>query len=369
MRKVTTINLNNNAYQIDEDGYEALRQYLQDAEHALAGNPDLAEIMADLEQAIADKCRATLGQYKTVVSTAEIEGILKDMGPVVSSTGEGAATSGAGASAPGGAATGTAPRARRLYRINEGKMITGVCTGLAAYAGVDVTWVRIAFALLTIFTGGFWLVAYLVLFFVMPVADTPEELAAANGQPFNAQELVDRVKQKHQEFRAERRAKRHARRHDHWFAAQPAGVPQHPPGPAARIAGSVMLPVFTVISAGWFVAMALAAFVVWHTYQHTGFHWQDDHWSVADLPRWIPLLAVIAVYVLLALPISAGRRAALFYANGGRAHGWASAWSGVLWIALVAVLLAVAWTLLPQLREVLQNVFGWPEHALTTRWT
>jgi hypothetical protein len=228
--------------------------------------------------------------------------------------------------------------------------------------------VRLAFVLLAIFTGGFWLVAYIVLFFVMPVADTPEELAAANGQPFNAQELVDRVKKKHQEFRAERRAQRQARRNDQWFTAHPAGVPPRAPGAAARVAGSVMLPVFTVISAGWFVAMALAAFVVWHAYQYTGFNWQQDHWSIAQLPRWIPLVAVIAVYVLLALPISAGRRAALFYANGGRAHGWASAWSAVLWIALVAVLLAVAWSLLPQLRELLQNIFGWPAHTWTARW-
>src|ERR1700742_2091355 len=82
MRKVTTINLNNNAYQVDEEGYEALRRYLEDAEHALAGNPDRGEIMADLEQAIADKCRDALGPYKTVVSAAEIEQIIQQMGPV-----------------------------------------------------------------------------------------------------------------------------------------------------------------------------------------------------------------------------------------------------------------------------------------------
>jgi hypothetical protein len=66
MRKVTTINLNNNAYQIDDDGYDALRGYLDNAARALAGNPDREEILADLEQAIADKCRLTLGAHKTV---------------------------------------------------------------------------------------------------------------------------------------------------------------------------------------------------------------------------------------------------------------------------------------------------------------
>ena len=45
MRKVTTINLNSNAYQIDEDGYEALRAYLDQADRALSNNPDREEII------------------------------------------------------------------------------------------------------------------------------------------------------------------------------------------------------------------------------------------------------------------------------------------------------------------------------------
>ena len=40
MQKVITINLNGNAYQLDETGYEALRAYLDQAGARLAGNPD-----------------------------------------------------------------------------------------------------------------------------------------------------------------------------------------------------------------------------------------------------------------------------------------------------------------------------------------
>jgi hypothetical protein len=42
MQKVITINLNGNAYQLDETGYEALRAYLDHAEAQLANNPDNA---------------------------------------------------------------------------------------------------------------------------------------------------------------------------------------------------------------------------------------------------------------------------------------------------------------------------------------
>ena len=64
MQKVIAINLNGRAYQLDEPAYEALRAYLDRAEVQLKDNPDLREIMADLEQAIADKCNRFLGPTK-----------------------------------------------------------------------------------------------------------------------------------------------------------------------------------------------------------------------------------------------------------------------------------------------------------------
>ena len=82
MRTVITISLNGNAYQLDAPGYEALRAYLQVAEQRLAGNPDQMEILADLEQAIADKCGRYLGPHKNVVNSKEITEVLREMGPV-----------------------------------------------------------------------------------------------------------------------------------------------------------------------------------------------------------------------------------------------------------------------------------------------
>jgi phage shock protein PspC (stress-responsive transcriptional regulator) len=359
MRKVTTINLNNNAYQIDEDGFDALRNYLDNAARALASNPDREEILSDLEQAIADKCRLTLGPHKTVVSVGEIERILQEMGPVAGSAEEAAAGT-ADASGQAGPASGGSPgasgyRPRRLYRINEGRKWAGICQGLAAYADVDVSLVRLAMILLTVFTGFFpCLFLYVVMCFVLPVATTPEEMAAAHGQPFRAQELVDRVKKKHDEFRSTRREKRRMR-HAAWWSNQPA--PQPPPGYAARLTGGVLLPVLTVLSAVWFAAMAIAALVVWLGWHHVAMdYWPPGPWQYhADFPRWIALAAIIAAYALLAIPIGAGRRAAMYYANGGRRHGWADAWSGLLWIMLVAVLVLVAWHELPQLDDLLRG--------------
>src|SRR5471030_2533218 len=153
MQKVITINLNGNAYQIDESGYAALVAYLDGAERQLKDNPDRAEIVKDLEQAIADKCRGFLGPHKTVVTAAEVDQIVREMGPVDgadSANRKTAADAGSGSGAP-----------RRLYLIHEGAMFAGVCTGLAAYLHIDATIVRIVFLILALVTKGGFGLAYL----------------------------------------------------------------------------------------------------------------------------------------------------------------------------------------------------------------
>ena len=219
MQKVITINLNGNAYQIEEHGFDALVAYLDGAQRQLADNPDRAEIIADLEQAIADKCRAFLGPHKTVASAVEVAQIIREMGPVdgagaTAGTGE----AGGGASRPAsGHAGASAGAPRRLYLVHEGAMLAGVCTGFAAYLHVDVTVVRIVFLLLALITRGAFGLAYLVLAFVIPSAETSEERAAARGEPFNAQELIDRAKKNYAQFTGGRDWRREWRRqHRAW---------------------------------------------------------------------------------------------------------------------------------------------------------
>jgi phage shock protein PspC (stress-responsive transcriptional regulator) len=213
MNKVITINLGGNAYQLEEGGYDALRAYLETAAARLAGNPDREEILSDIERAIADKLRALLASHKTVVEAKEVAAVLAEMGPIEADSGEareqgaGAASGASAAGGTGGAcgaggagaagearATGHGGPPRRLYRIQEGAMLAGVCNGIAAYLNLDPTLVRIGFVLLTIFWGTGILV-YVVLAIVVPEALSPEEKSAASGIPSTAQEFIRRARE------------------------------------------------------------------------------------------------------------------------------------------------------------------------------
>jgi len=70
-------------------------------------------------------------------------------------------------------------RHRRLYRLNEGKKIFGVCNGLADAFDLDPTLVRIGFFIAFLFSVGTVTLLYLFMAFVMPVGrpETPVENA------------------------------------------------------------------------------------------------------------------------------------------------------------------------------------------------
>ncbi len=59
----------------------------------------------------------------------------------------------------------------RIRRDTTNGMVGGVAAGLARHLDVDVVWIRLAFVLLTVFGGGFGLVAYLASWLIIPDDD------------------------------------------------------------------------------------------------------------------------------------------------------------------------------------------------------
>jgi phage shock protein PspC (stress-responsive transcriptional regulator) len=368
MQKVVSISLNGNSYQLEEPGYEQLRAYLERAESRLRESPDRAEVMADLEQAISEKCRATLGPHKSVVSTLEIERIITEMGPVESadekSSHEGSE------SAFGGPASAGPPR-KRLYRINEGAMWAGVCNGIAAYLNVDVTWVRIAFVLLTIFSSGLWFVSYLVLMFVMPVANTAEDRAAAFGMPFNTEELISRAKKNFEEFNQQFKWRREWRRQQrnlnrqfrHMNEQIRAATTNAAPlmGNTARAVGGVFGGLFVVfaalVSAVIAVALILALFSL--VTQHSIFGWTLP----LGMPMWLAAIALLMIYIAISTPLRMIRRGV--HSQGGYHPGW-GALHGIMWIGFTVMLFWMAYTFLPGVREVVDNLMWAANLTVTT---
>jgi phage shock protein C len=67
------------------------------------------------------------------------------------------------------------PPLRRAY---NGRMLAGVCAGLADYLAIDVTIVRVAFAVFT-FLGGAAIPAYLACLLLIPEEGSDQSLASS----------------------------------------------------------------------------------------------------------------------------------------------------------------------------------------------
>ena len=63
-----------------------------------------------------------------------------------------------------------------LRRAVNGRMVAGVCAGIADYLGVDVTLVRVAFAVFT-FLGGAGIPAYLACLLLIPEEGHDQSIA------------------------------------------------------------------------------------------------------------------------------------------------------------------------------------------------
>jgi phage shock protein PspC (stress-responsive transcriptional regulator) len=342
MQKVITINLNGHAYQLDESGYDVLREYLTSAERDLAGNPDRAEIIADLEQAIADKCQRFLGPHKSVVSAGDVQQIVAEMGPVDVIADQDRREGATGAS---DSHTSQQARPRRLHRIPDGAMIAGVCNGLAAYFQVDVTLMRVAFIAAALMTKGVAIIGYLMLMFAIPEANTPETRAAATGMPLNAKDVIDRAKKHYAEGR------KHWRRHwrqqqRQWRRYGPPQVPfaYGPPGWAA-----IVLPIFGLAHLVLFLVMAAMMISL----VNTG---AIMNWELPpDVPVWAGALILLIAYQIAVSPL----RAAEHWTSvprPGVEPTWFAFWNAVAWLVGLAFVVWIASNHIPEIREFLQRV-------------
>ncbi|SDY75263.1 phage shock protein C (PspC) family protein [Micromonospora pattaloongensis] len=77
--------------------------------------------------------------------------------------------------------TDATPPYRQLRRPTTDRMIAGVASGLGRYFTIDPTLVRVLFAVSAVLTGGLALLAYPVMWFLMP--EEPPTAPAWPAQP------------------------------------------------------------------------------------------------------------------------------------------------------------------------------------------
>lgn len=85
-------------------------------------------------------------------------------------------------------------KVKKFYRDNDNKVLGGVCSGLAAYFGVDITVIRLLFVL-GVFLFGTGFLAYIILWIVAPKAQTLTQKMEMKGEPVTLSNIETNIKE------------------------------------------------------------------------------------------------------------------------------------------------------------------------------
>jgi len=199
MKKNISINISGIIFHIEEDGYDKLKGYLSSIHHYFSTYEESEEIIADIENRIAEIFLSKLGQNKQVIMAEDVQELIATMGTIADFE----AIEGDGKQQKQEAnyhsnfnfeSNDTADKyqkseeaakgntKKQLYRDIKRKLIAGVASGIAHYFSIDPLWVRLAFA--ATFLGVFGaeiiptiaLISYIALWIITPVSDSlPED--------------------------------------------------------------------------------------------------------------------------------------------------------------------------------------------------
>ena len=190
MNKTFNINLGGFPFVIDDVAYEHLDQYLKSIHRHFDTSEGYEEITSDIENRMAELFHDQMdGQkivtFKTVESAIAIMGTPEDFGAEPIDDFEYAQEDRKKYRTSYNFKTG-----KRLYANPDDSIISGVCSGISAYFGIeDPIWIRLFFVLAGAFMG-FGIPVYILLILILPKAETAGDRLAMRGEPINVENIA-----------------------------------------------------------------------------------------------------------------------------------------------------------------------------------
>jgi phage shock protein PspC (stress-responsive transcriptional regulator)/CRISPR/Cas system CSM-associated protein Csm2 small subunit len=171
MKKVININFQGTIVPIEETSYELLKQYIESLRRYFSNEEGRDEIINDIESRISELFQERLKKGSTCITDDDVNAIIKNMGRPQdledAEAGEQQNTRGFQQNTGGEKEEFAHPnwnwKGKRLYRDENHKILGGVCSGIAAYFGIDPVIVRVLFIV-----SGIGFLLYVLLWIFVP---------------------------------------------------------------------------------------------------------------------------------------------------------------------------------------------------------
>ena len=187
MNKTVNINLGGMFFHIDEDAYQKLTRYFDAIKRSLSNSSGHDEIIKDIEMRVSELLNEKQKTDKHVIGLQDVDEVIAVMGQPEDYIIEDDGTTGPTTNKTYSTTT------KKLYRDREKGMIGGVASGLGYYLGIDALWIRLALILL-VWGFGTGIIAYIILWIVVPEAVTTSEKLEMTGEPVNISNIEKKVR-------------------------------------------------------------------------------------------------------------------------------------------------------------------------------
>ncbi|RPH34244.1 MAG: PspC domain-containing protein [Bacteroidales bacterium] len=184
MKKTIKISLGGLTYNIEEDAFILLENYINTLKQRLISDKEGKDIIQDIEERISE----LFAERKGTAESISID-LVKEVLEILGNPDE--IASGAES---GNTSSRNYQSQKRLYRDVERSYIAGVCAGLGEYFGADPIVIRIIFIFL-IFFKGLGIVLYLILWIAVPKAITPRQKLEMKGEPVNLSNIEKSIRE------------------------------------------------------------------------------------------------------------------------------------------------------------------------------
>lgn len=181
MNKTIDINLGGLFFHIDEKAYAILKKYLDDLRNTFSETEGKEDILADIEARFAELLSERKANKDQVIEVEDIEVVIGILGQPEDYMLDDE--------------TPNHKTQKKLFRDPDDSYIGGVASGLAHYFGVDVGWLRVIWAILLFFSGGSFLVIYLLFWILLPEAKTTAEKLQMKGEPVNIENIEKKIRE------------------------------------------------------------------------------------------------------------------------------------------------------------------------------
>jgi len=188
MNKTININLGGLFFHIDEKAFIKLKHYLDAVSNSLNDDPQgKEEIINDIEQRISELLSEKIKDEREVINLAHIDEIITIMGQPEDYAYDGELYD---------ETTQKSTKNKKMYRDGKDKLLGGVSSGLGHYFGIDTAWVRIFWIVITLFYGT-GLLVYLVLWIILPEANTTAEELEMKGESVTINNIEKSIKEEY----------------------------------------------------------------------------------------------------------------------------------------------------------------------------